>query len=290
MNWENGLERIVKRSSPEVLMGLARSVAIALALYSPIHTSYNNVKAETVNNVVVQTESTPKQKSETKNDNFNYSSVPQAKFGNIKYVDSRSKGTFLQSMNRLRKYSSLEPLIDKYCKEFNVKEEDVIPFLIIESCMNPSAPTTSGGCTGIGQVSRAAVKAVNRSYKKNFIYTNSPKRIDDQVGAAVGYFSLKINELRTKYEIPEEDLASVAYFGYNAGGAPVDVAIKSLVKEGKALSWENIEKKVTPATLKSSARLYRGWSERKLVNKCNIIKSYANKGRTYKNYLIQLRG
>lgn len=217
-----------------------------------------------------------------------YSSVSSKELNSIDFSDKKTKQKFLISMERLAKYE-LEPIIQKYCERFGISKDYVIPFLIQESNMNVSTPTTRGGCTGIGQVTESAVRSVNSSFGTHFRHTNSPKLIEDQVGSAVGYFSLKVNELQEKYGIGEGDAARLSYFAYNAGGAPLNLVASDLKKKGMPLSWENVEPRITPELLRRSSGDYRTWSRAALRQKVGIIKGYVRDTEKYHNYLGQLK-
>ncbi len=219
------------------------------------------------------------------NSQSEYSSIPKERLDAIRFKDNSTKTIFLASMERMRKYG-LEPVIQKYCKRFGIKKEYVIPLLIQESNMNVRAHTTRGGCTGIGQVTKAAVKSVNNAYGTNFRHTNNPRYVDEQIGAAAGYFSLKVNQ--RKGYIDNDTAAKLGYFAYNAGRAPVDLAIRDLQKSGLEVSWKNVGALINPSLLRRSSAFYRRWSPSALKNKAEIIKKYVRNAETYRGYLEQL--
>jgi len=288
------LENILKRARPYLIAG-----ALSILPHIPISSAASQDSISVSTKLEEQTQEqkeTGDSRQETadngqeaehvpKKINVNYTSLVDI-LNTIDYKNDSTKSRFILSMNNLRKYD-LEPLIDEYCGKFGVKEEDAIPFFIIESNMNPNV-RTNGGCAGIGQTSRAAVSSVNKFYGTKFVYHGSKK---DQVGAAVGYFAKTLICLAAEHpEIAKDDLLKLTYFYYNAGGAPVNLAIKRMQRNGKEITWDNIEQELSTSLLRDSASLYRGMSNGKLKQKIFIIKEYVKNSEIYNDYLNQLSG
>ncbi|MEK6852900.1 MAG: hypothetical protein AABX59_03390 [Nanoarchaeota archaeon] len=217
-----------------------------------------------------------------------YSRIPDRVY---RQVTGRSN--FNTAITRLRKYN-LEETFEKYYEKFGsakygLELEDMIAFGIVESSLNPSARTSRGDCKGIGQVTSAAVKTVNRRYGTRFVCTSNPERFEDQVGSAVGYFTLKAENLHRKYGLEGVDLVNVTYFAYNAGSAPVDYILGRLKKKGQPITWKNIESHITVTNLRASSSFYRKWSSSKLKQKVSIIKNYVKSANAYSSYLERAR-
>ena len=216
--------------------------------------------------------------------NVDYSSL----IGNldgIEYKDRATKGRFGISMLRLKKHG-LEKHVDEYCAKFKVHEEDVLPYMVIESALNQDVGT-SKGCVGIGQMSSIAVKAVNKFYGTKFVHGGNAK---NQIGSAVAYFAKTYHSMAAEYpKADQEALLNLAYFSYNAGGAPVRLATSRVKRKHLPLTWNNVKAEITPELLSASAKLYRGLGEGARRQKVKIIKSYISKAGIYRGYLEQLR-
>ncbi|MBU2496839.1 MAG: hypothetical protein KJ767_02165 [Nanoarchaeota archaeon] len=292
------LENILKKARPYLItcaLSILPQVTLSQISYSASQDSISistSIKQETETSSSQQTIESRVQEQESqtqeqipKKINVNYTSLVDS-LNTIDYKNDSTKARFVLSMNNLKKYD-LESLINEYCDKFGVKEEDAIPFFIIESNMNPNV-RTNGGCAGIGQTSRAAVSSVNKFYGTKFVYKGSKK---DQVGAAVGYFAKTLICLAAEHpEIKKEDLLKLSYFYYNAGGAPVNLAIKRMQRNGKEITWDNIEQELSTQLLRDSASLYRGMGNGALKQKIYIIKEYIKNSEIYKDYLNQLSG
>src|SRR3989344_1852661 len=216
--------------------------------------------------------------------NVNYSSLTSA-LSEIKYSDSITEHRFKRAIQNLSKHD-LEKYVDEYCTKFKVNEEDVLPYMIIESALDPNVGTNKG-CVGIGQMSSVAVKSVNNFYGTNFVHGGKAK---NQIGSSVAYYAKTFYSMASKYpKADKEALQDITYFSYNAGGAPVYLAAKRLGKKSLALTWENLKKEITPGLLSASAQYYREISAGARKQKAKIIKSYVEKARTYRDYLEQLK-
>lgn len=216
--------------------------------------------------------------------NTNYSSLVSA-LPRVEYSDPITEHRFKRAMGNLSRHN-LEKYVDEYCAKFKVKEEDVLPYMIIESALDPNVGTNKG-CAGIGQMSSVAVRSVNKFYGTKFVHGGGAR---NQIGSSVAYYAKTRDCLAAKY--PKADagpLLDLTYFSYNAGGAPVYLAAKRLGRKGRALTWDNLKKEITSDLLSASAKFYRGISEGARRQKAKIIKSYVEKARTYKGYLAQLR-
>jgi len=222
--------------------------------------------------------------TELKPANVNYSSLTSA-LSEIEYNDSITEHRFKRAIQNLSKHD-LEKYVDEYCAKFKVNEEDVLPYMIIESALDPNVGTNKG-CAGIGQMSSVAVKSVNNFYGTNFVHGGKAK---NQIGSSVAYYAKTFYSMASKYpKADKEALQDITYFSYNAGGAPVYLAAKRLGKKSLALTWENLKKEITPGLLSASAKFYREISAGARRQKAKIIKSYVEKARTYRDYLEQLK-
>lgn len=223
-------------------------------------------------------------------ENVNYTELADYA-GEVESQDRHTRDRFLLSMQNLEKYE-LEPLIDLFCDSFGIKEEEVIPYLINESNLNPNAKTT-GGCKGIGQMSKGATQSANTYFKKRWgvdlkLKYGGNKR--DQIKSSLAYFAKTYTMLKEKYPgLGREDLLSLVYFSYNAGNGPVNLAVTRLQRKGEDIVWGNVENEITPQLLRaSSSKEYAQWSDSSLKRKVRIIKDYVKHARIYNGCLHQL--
>ena len=226
---------------------------------------------------------------ESEREPINYTSLVDYVDG-VEYTDDRTKGRFQKSMENMEKYN-IEPLIDTFCNSFGLRKEEVIPYFINESNMNPNAKTT-GGCKGIGQMSNGAVKDANWYFKSKWGVDLELKYggdTSDQIKSSLAYFAKTFSGLNEKYpNLDRNDLLNLVYFSYNAGPAPVHLSAKRIQREDNYLNWETVKEKITPELLSSSSSDYRGWTSLQRTRKVGIINDYIDDAGAYRGYLDQL--